>query len=149
MGHLVPRHPPRIELWGEQPPNQTGEARRKVHRHHTMADREAAKRARDAVYRDTYSRQKRGLDPAAGEKLRRAAGAAVWDAYHPGYEVPCAMRGDQFFPVLLSIHGGWYPESRAFLKAMLHSGDSKLSHADHERFDHYSRTWPAGSMACF
>ena len=60
------------------------------------------------------------------------------------------MRGDQFFPVLLSIHGGWYPESRAFLKAMLHSGDSKLSqHAGHGRFDHYSRTWASWKHGVF
>ena len=125
-------------------------ARRKVHGHHTMADRETAKRARDAVYRDTYSRQERGLDPAAGEKLRRAADAAVRDAYHPGYEVPCAMRGDQFFPVLLSIHGGWYPESSAFLKSMLHSGDTKRSlFVDHERFDHHSRTWASWKHGVF
>ena len=126
-------------------------ADRKANGHHTVADRERAKRARDATYRDSYERQRQGhLTPDEADRLRRAADTAVQDAYHPGYAVPCAVRGDSFYPVVLSIYGGWYPEASGFLAAATHSGDRIDGRcAEAERFDHHSRTWASWSHSVF
>ena len=72
------------------------------------------------------------------------------DAYHPGYKAPCEMRGDRFFPVILTNHGGWYYHSNDFMMEVTHSGDKADSfNIEAERFDHYSRTWASWQHSAF
>ena len=60
------------------------------------------------------------------------------------------MRGDRFFPVILTNHGGWYRESKDFLIEATHSGDKVAScDVEAERFDHYSRTWASWQHSTF
>ena len=78
------------------------------------------------------------ISPAEGAKRRQAAEVAAKDAYHPGYKIPCEMRGDRFFPVIITNHGGWYRESKDFLVEATHSGDKAAPYGvEAERFDHY------------
>ena len=52
-----------------------------------------------------------------------------------------SVRGDTFFPVILTNHGGWQYHSNDFMVEVTHSGDkADLYNIKAERFDHYSRT---------
>ena len=60
------------------------------------------------------------------------------------------MRGDRFFPVILTNHGGWYYHSSDFMMEVTHSGDKADSfNIEAERFDHYSRTWASWQHSAF
>ena len=60
------------------------------------------------------------------------------------------MRGDRFFPVILTNHGGWYFHSNDFMAEVTHSGDKVESYSNEvERFDHYSRTWASWQHSSF
>ena len=60
------------------------------------------------------------------------------------------MRGDLFFPVIITNHGGWYRESKDFFVEVTHSGDKAASHdVEAERFYHYSRTWASWQHSTF
>ena len=124
---------------------------RKVHGHGTPAARAAAQEWSREVRRQTRQLERQGqISPAEGAKRRQAAEVAVKDAYHPGYKIPCEMRGDRFFPVILTNHGGWYRESKDFLVEATHSGDKVAScDVEAERFDHYSRTWASWQHSTF
>ena len=64
--------------------------------------------------------------------------------------MPCAVRGDSSYLVVLSIYCGWYPEASGFLAAATHGGDRiDGSCAEAERFDHHSRTWASWSHGAF
>ena len=123
----------------------------KVYGHGTPADRVAAQRRSQQVRRQTRMMERQGLISAAlGARRRLAAEVAVSDAYHPGYKVPCEMRGDKFFPVIITNHGGWYFHSTDFMMEVTHSGDkAESSNNEAERFDHYSRTWASWQHSAF
>ena len=60
---------------------------RKVYGHGTPADREAAQERSKRITRETRRMERDGLiTPAEGERRRKAAEAAISDAYHPGYK---------------------------------------------------------------
>ena len=123
----------------------------KVYGHGTPADRSAAQRRCQEVRRQTRRMERSGqISAALGARRRLAAEVAVSDAYHPGYKVPCEMRGDKFFPVILTNHGGWYYHSSDFMREVTHSGDKvDSSNIEAERFDHYSRTWASWQHSSF
>ena len=55
--------------------------------HGTPADREAAQERSKRITRETRRMERDGLiTPAEGERRRKAAEAAISDAYHPGYK---------------------------------------------------------------
>ena len=88
--------------------------------------------------------------PTEGERRRKAAEVTISDAYHPGYKIPCQSRGDVFYPVIITNHGGWYYQSSNFLRAVTHSGDKiDCMDLETERFDHYSRTWSSWKHSTF
>ena len=90
------------------------------------------------------------ISAALGARRRLAAEVAMSDAYHPGCKAPCEMRGDRFFPVILTNHGGWYYHSNDFMMEVTHSGDKADSfNIEAERFDHYSRTWASWQHSAF
>ena len=124
---------------------------RKVYGHGTPADRANAQLRCQEVRKQTRVLERLGrISAAVGARRRLAAEVAVSDAYHPGYKVPCEMRGDRFYPVILTNHGGWYCLSNDFMLAATHSGD-KADSRDIEagRFDHYSRTWASWQHSAF
>ena len=97
---------------------------RKVHGHGTPAARAAAQQWSREVRRQTRQWERQGrISAAGGAKRRQAAEVAVKDAHHPGCKVPCGMRGDRFYPVIITNHGGWYRESKDFFVEVTHSGD--------------------------
>ena len=99
----------------------------------------------------TCRMERAGHIPAAsGARRRLAAEVAVPGAHHPGYKAPCEVRGDPFFPVILTNHGGWYYHSSDFMMEVTHSGDKADSfNIEAERFDHYSRTWASWQHSAF
>ena len=123
----------------------------KVYGHGTPAERAAAQRRSKEVRQQTRRMERAGhISAALGARRRLAAEVAVSDAYHPGYKAPCEMRGDRFFPVILTNHGGWYYHSSDFMMEVTHSGDKADSfNIEAERFDHYSRTWASWQHSAF
>ena len=111
----------------------------------------AAQRRSKEVRQQTRRMERAGhISAALGARRRLAAEVAVSDAYHPGYKAPCEMRGDRFFPVILTNHGGWYYHSSDFMMEVTHSGDKADSfNIEAERFDHYSRTWASWQHSAF
>ena len=115
------------------------------------AERAAAQRRSKEVRQQARHMERAGhISAALGARRRLAAEVAVSDAYHPGYKAPCEMRGDRFFPVILTNHGGWYYHSNDFMVEVTHSGDKADSfNIEAERFDHYSRTWASWQHSAF
>ena len=77
------------------------------------------------------------------------------DAYHPGYSGPCAMAGDRFHPIVLSLHGGWWrwgnrDEHNDFISNDAHSGDNTPDYdIEATRFDNHARTWASWTHTAF